>query len=70
MLDPEGLKAVGVATVGQRLSILKSAYLVKLAHNVPIEADHYIPPCKSFFYYHQPMVSFYEQLKSKTDKKA
>jgi hypothetical protein len=47
MLDAEGLKAIGVATVGQRLSILKAVYQTKLAHNVPIEPDHYVPPCES-----------------------
>lgn len=43
MLDSEGLKAVGVSTIGQRLSILKAVYNLKLAHNVPIDADHYVP---------------------------
>jgi bZIP factor len=46
MLDLEGLKSVGVSTIGQRLAILKAVYLVKVAHNVPIDADHYVPPCK------------------------
>lgn len=49
MLDSEGLKDVGVATIGQRLAILKSVYQIKLAHNVPIDADHYIPPCTFIF---------------------
>ncbi|KAH7929123.1 hypothetical protein BV22DRAFT_1102687 [Leucogyrophana mollusca] len=44
LLDPEGLKAVGIATVGQRLSILKAVYQAKLAHRIPVEPDHYIPP--------------------------
>jgi hypothetical protein len=48
MLDSEGLKAVGVSTIGQRLSILKAVYLIKIAHNVTIEADHYVPPCKRY----------------------
>lgn len=47
-LDSEGLKSLGVTTIGQRLSILKSIYLVKLAHEVPIDENHYVPPCKSF----------------------
>lgn len=46
MLDSEGLKAVGVSTVGQRLSILKAVYLAKLAYNVPIEPGDYVPPCR------------------------
>jgi protein STE50 len=45
MMSPEELKDVGVATIGQRLAILKAVYQVKLAHNVPIDADHYVPPC-------------------------
>jgi hypothetical protein len=45
LLDAEGLKDVGVATIGQRLAILKNVYQLKLAHRVPIDADHYVPPC-------------------------
>ena len=45
MLDPESLKAVGVATVGQRLAILKAIYQAKLAYRIPIDSDHYVPPC-------------------------
>jgi bZIP factor len=45
-LDAEELKAMGVLTVGQRLSILKSAYNLKLTHEIPITEDDYIPPCK------------------------
>ncbi|OJA10448.1 hypothetical protein AZE42_05895 [Rhizopogon vesiculosus] len=44
LLDAEGLKGIGISTVGQRLAILKAVYQAKLAHNVPVEADHYIPP--------------------------
>lgn len=47
LLDSEGLKSIGVSTIGQRLAILKAVYQTKLAHNVPIEDDHYVPPCKS-----------------------
>lgn len=50
MLDSEGLKDVGVTTIGQRLAILKAVYQVKLAHNVPIDADHYVPPCVLIFF--------------------
>lgn len=46
LLDSDGLKAVGVTTIGQRLAILKAVYMVKLAHNVPMDSDHYVPPCK------------------------
>jgi hypothetical protein len=45
LLDAEGLKGIGISTVGQRLTILKAVYQAKLAHNVPVEADHYVPPC-------------------------
>lgn len=47
MLDPETLKAVGVTTVGQRLAILKAIYQAKLAYHIPIDSDHYVPPCMS-----------------------
>lgn len=46
-LDQESLKEVGVQTIGQRLAILKAVYHLKLAHNVPIDPDHYVPPCTS-----------------------
>jgi hypothetical protein len=45
MMGPEDLKEMGVATVGQRLAILKAVYLIKLDHEIPFEPDHYIPPC-------------------------
>ena len=47
LLDAESLKEVGIATIGQRLAILKAVYQLKIANNVPIEPDHYIPPCMS-----------------------
>ena len=46
LLDPEALKDMGIATIGQRLAILKAVYNVKLAQNIPIESDHYVPPCE------------------------
>ena len=45
LMGPEDLKEIGIATVGQRLAILKAIYLMKLAHDILIEPDHYIPPC-------------------------
>lgn len=45
IMGPEDLKEMGIATVGQRLAILKAVYLIKLDHDVPFEPDHYIPPC-------------------------
>lgn len=44
----DDLKAMGVASVGHRLTILKSVYDVKKAQDVPIESDHYVPLCTSF----------------------
>lgn len=49
-LKAEDLKALGITTIGQRLSILKAIYLVKLAHNVPMDETHYVPPCESSFF--------------------
>lgn len=46
MLDSEGLKSVGVTTIGQRLAILKAVWQLKITHNIPIEEDHYVPPCQ------------------------
>ncbi|KAG6891264.1 hypothetical protein C0995_008516 [Termitomyces sp. Mi166 len=58
LLDPEGLKGVGIATIGQRLTILKAVYLLKIAHGVPIDSDHYVPPCKlSALPMHIPLTS-------------
>jgi bZIP factor len=45
IMGPEDLKEMGIATVGQRLAILKAVYLIKLDHDIPFEPDHYIPPC-------------------------
>ena len=45
LMDAESLKEVGVATIGQRLAILKAVYQLKLAQQIPIEPDDYIPPC-------------------------
>lgn len=46
-MDADALKDVGIATIGQRLAILKAVYQVKVAQQVPIEADHYVPPCEA-----------------------
>jgi hypothetical protein len=42
-LQHEDLKAMGINSVGHRLTILKSVYDVKKAQDVPIESDHYMP---------------------------
>ncbi|PCH44267.1 hypothetical protein WOLCODRAFT_77286 [Wolfiporia cocos MD-104 SS10] len=44
LLDTEGLKDMGVASIGHRLTILKGVYNVKVAQGVPIEEGHYVPP--------------------------
>ena len=44
-LQHEDLKSMGIASVGHRLTILKSVYDVKKAQDVPIESDHYLPLC-------------------------
>lgn len=45
-LDHDTLKEVGVSSVGQRLVILKAVYNLKIRDGIPIEADHYVPPCQ------------------------
>jgi len=50
-LDSEGLRILGITSMGRRLAILKSIYQVKLSHNVPIDEAHYIPPCLSTLVY-------------------
>ena len=42
----DDLKSMGIASVGHRLTILKSVFDVKKAQDVPIESDHYLPLCK------------------------
>jgi hypothetical protein len=44
-LQHDDLKSMGIASVGHRLTILKSVYDVKKAQDVPIESDHYLPLC-------------------------
>ena len=48
-LRHEELKEMGVASVGHRLTILKGVYDIKKTQDVHIEADHYVPLCKSPF---------------------
>ncbi|KAI0060984.1 hypothetical protein BV25DRAFT_1806460 [Artomyces pyxidatus] len=47
IISAEDLKEVGIATVGQRLAILKAVYQAKLAHGIPIEAEDYVPPSEA-----------------------
>ncbi|KAK8147925.1 Adaptor for signal transduction [Beauveria asiatica] len=39
----DDLKSMGIASVGHRLTILKSVYDVKKAQDIPLESDHYLP---------------------------
>jgi protein STE50 len=36
---------MGIASVGHRLTILKSVYDVKVNQDIPLDPDHYIPLC-------------------------
>lgn len=49
-LRHEELKEMGIASVGHRLTILKSVYDVKVNQDIPIEPDHYIPLCMPLAY--------------------
>lgn len=40
------LKEMGIASVGHRLTILKSVYETKVKQGVPLDSDHYVPLCK------------------------
>ncbi|RCI07560.1 hypothetical protein L249_1600 [Ophiocordyceps polyrhachis-furcata BCC 54312] len=42
-LQHDDLKSMGIASVGHRLTILKSVYDVKKAQDLPFESDHYLP---------------------------
>ena len=45
-LRHEELKEMPILSVGHRLTILKGVYDIKIKHQIPIESDHYIPPCR------------------------
>ncbi|KAF8533335.1 hypothetical protein BDD12DRAFT_761662 [Trichophaea hybrida] len=42
-LNHDELRELGISSVGHRLSILKYVYNVKVAHDVPMDPDDYIP---------------------------
>ncbi|KAF8661324.1 hypothetical protein AX16_001420 [Volvariella volvacea WC 439] len=46
-LDSDGLKGLGVSTIGQRLAILKAIYQLKVANRIPIGPDQYVPPSEA-----------------------
>ncbi len=45
-LRHEELKEMAIISVGHRLTILKGVYDVKVKQDIPIDSDHWIPPCK------------------------
>lgn len=55
-LRHEELKEIPILSVGHRLTILKGVYDIKIKHQIPIESDHYIPPCKLTLSHPCPMV--------------
>ncbi|KAL4903289.1 hypothetical protein BDW74DRAFT_54069 [Aspergillus multicolor] len=42
-LRHDELKEMGIASVGHRLTILKSVYETKVKQDIPLDGDHYIP---------------------------
>ena len=44
-LDHESLKEIGVESVGHRLLLLRAVYEAKVADDVPIEPEHFVPAC-------------------------
>ena len=51
-LKHEELTEMNIMSVGHRITILKGVYDVKVRQGVPIESDHYIPPCQFPRYIH------------------
>ena len=45
-LRHEELKEMAIISVGHRLTILKGVYDVKVKQDIPIDSDHWIPPCE------------------------
>lgn len=37
---------MGIISIGHRLTILKGVYDIKIKQEIPIDSDHWIPPCK------------------------
>ncbi|KAH9852144.1 hypothetical protein C2E23DRAFT_886014 [Lenzites betulinus] len=68
LLDPDGLKDMGIATIGQRLTILKAVYNVKLAQNIPIDPEHYVPPSEVEERQEVSVGRLYELLKDQSER--
>ena len=45
MMNHDSLKEIGITSVGHRLAILKGVYQIKTLEEIPLEPEHYIPPC-------------------------
>ena len=45
-LRHDDLKEMNIMSIGHRLTILKGVYDIKLTQGIPIDSDHWIPPCK------------------------
>lgn len=48
-LRHEELKEMAILSIGHRLTILKGVYDVKVRQDIPIDPDHWIPPCMFIF---------------------
>lgn len=46
-LRHEELKEMAIMSIGHRLTILKGVYDVKIKQEIPIDSDHWMPPCKA-----------------------
>jgi bZIP factor len=57
-LDSDSLKEIGITSVGQRLSILKAVYAQKIHDGIPIESDHYVPPCMYLTLFSSSLINF------------
>lgn len=47
-LGHDELKELGINSAGHRLKILKEVYNIKVRQDIPIDSDHYTPPCELF----------------------
>ena len=56
-LRHEELKEMAIISVGHRLTILKGVYDVKIKQDIPIDSDHWIPPCKLLILHILPGIS-------------
>jgi len=62
-LGHEELKELGVHSAGHRLKILKEVYTIKIRQDVPVDDDHYTPPCKFEFWIQSLVLTCLQQLR-------